>query len=335
MRQHRVALLCVTGWYLMGGCSTDTTKSSSDSPSPSPIAQTQEGTDQPPSGEVQERAVPRVAVPGATAPQPAPAPRPIAPGMTTPPLAASPPLSALPGEFAISPLQAGFYLTAVGGGGRITDDAIQTNRTQVQAWEKFRLWLDPTRYHPPPTYHYAIQTAGGNYVTAVDGGGRTTNVLHTDATQPRAWEMFGLSYQGEGTMTYAIQTATGNYLTALGGGGQTTAPAVHTDATQPRAWEMFELWKCGDLGSGYQYRIFSLNGNFLSAMNGGGQTSPNAIFAAPNPFPKIWERFTLLRQADGTYAIQTVNGINYVTAVGGGGLVVSAQTPAILQTDRT
>jgi hypothetical protein len=30
-------------------------------------------------------------------------------------------------------------------------------------------------------------------------------------------------------------------------------------------------------------------------------------------------RFTLIRQADGTYALRTPNGINYVTAVGGGG----------------
>ena len=32
-------------------------------------------------------------------------------------------------------------------------------------------------------------------------------------------------------------------------------------------------------------------------------------------------RFKLIRQGDGTYALQTSNGVNYVTALGGGGQV--------------
>ena len=44
---------------------------------------------------------------------------------------------------------------------------------------------------------------------------------------------------------------------------------------------------------------------------------------------------TLLRLRGGTYALRTSNGINYVTALGGGGLVQSAATPDIFATDRT
>ena len=39
-------------------------------------------------------------------------------------------------------------------------------------------------------HNYALQTANGHYLTAVDGGGRTTDAIHSDATQVRAWEMF-------------------------------------------------------------------------------------------------------------------------------------------------
>ena len=37
---------------------------------------------------------------------------------------------------------------------------------------------------------FAIQTIDGHYLTAVGGGGRTTDVIHSDATQVQAWEIF-------------------------------------------------------------------------------------------------------------------------------------------------
>ena len=40
---------------------------------------------------------------------------------------------------------------------------------------------------------YALKTVSGNYITAVGGGGRTTDVLHTDATRIGAWEKFRLN----------------------------------------------------------------------------------------------------------------------------------------------
>ena len=179
-------------------------------------------------------------------PQTAP---PTVPMRTAPIPAAGPPLTVLPGEFAIQTVLKGNYLTAVGGGGRITD-VVHTDATQPRSWEKFRLWVDlGSGYNPP----YAIQTTSGRYLTAVGGGGRTTDVVHTDATQIAAWEKFRLLTQvGPSDYgAYAIQTARGNYLTATGGGGhKTDPPAVHTDATHIGSWETFWLLKCADLGSG-------------------------------------------------------------------------------------
>jgi hypothetical protein len=36
----------------------------------------------------------------------------------------------------------------------------------------------------------SIQTSNGHYLTAVGGGGRTTDTIHTDATRVGTWEEF-------------------------------------------------------------------------------------------------------------------------------------------------
>ncbi|MFE0148990.1 hypothetical protein ACFWY5_17715 [Nonomuraea sp. NPDC059007] len=53
-------------------------------------------------------------------------------------------------------------------------------------------------------------------ITTVGGGGRVTDVIHTDATQRLAWEKFALVPVGNGF--HAIQTINGRFLTAVGGG---------------------------------------------------------------------------------------------------------------------
>ncbi|UYL07377.1 hypothetical protein B9G69_010000 [Bdellovibrio sp. SKB1291214] len=88
----------------------------------------------------------------------------------------------------------------------------------------------------------AIQTYTGNYVTGVGGGGRVTDVIHTDATKIGSWEKFTLidSNSGQPIIEYGIQTKTGNFLTAVGGGGRIT-DVIHSDATQLRDWEKFRV----------------------------------------------------------------------------------------------
>ena len=89
-----------------------------------------------------------------------------------------------------------------------------------------------------PLYGCTIKTINGHYLTAVGGGGRTTDVIHSDATQLLGWEKFTLVWQPNGT--YAIQTSNGHYLTAVGGGGRIT-DTIHSDATTVRAWEEFTV----------------------------------------------------------------------------------------------
>ena len=100
MRHYEFAFLFVTGSFLMGmtSCAADSMKPPSETqPTPS-VAQAREEKDQLPSGEVQERAVPRIA-PGVVVPR-----------LPSGGIALPPPV--LPGVFAIR-TQKGYYLTAV------------------------------------------------------------------------------------------------------------------------------------------------------------------------------------------------------------------------------
>jgi len=227
---------------------------------------------QPAAGEVQERGFdPRVLRPG------------LIPKVAMPLQPGPPSISALPGHFAIQTFGMK-YLTAVGGGGRVTD-VFHTNATAIGAWEKYRLFLVQGGGVPPK---FAIQTSGFNFLTAVNGGGQSgpaggTDPVHTDATQVRSWETFTFALDQYG-WRHAIQTVKGNYLTAVGAGGKTT-DAVHTDAVKTASWEYFYIWKCGDLGSGRQYTIRAVSDpyGFVFAYSGGGlvnRRDGNFIFGA-------------------------------------------------------
>ena len=254
-------------------------------------------------GEVQERGITRI-TPGV-----------VSPGFMLQGTVTATFASSYPGEFAIR-TQKGYYLTAINGGGRPTDPSVITAATSAGPWEKFKLAIAT----PPSPHDKTWQTATGNFVTAVSGGGRTSDVLHTDATQAKDWERFRLIDLGVGTPAaptyYGLQTIKGNYLTAMGAGGK-YQDALHTDATQIKGWEQFRIVKCGDPGSAYEYGILAANGSFIAALNGGG-ASNHVVLSTPSG---IGSRFKLFRQSDGTYAFQTGNGVNYLTALGGGGQV--------------
>jgi len=241
--------------------------------------------------------------------------------LTLPPLAMAQTWNTLPGEFALRTLK-GFYVTAINGGGRTTDPIVVTAATSARTpWEKFRLGV----MDPPATHDKSFQTSGGNYLTAVDGGGRTTDVLHTDATQVRQWEQFRLVELLDAPTFFVIQTIHGNNLTAVGEGGK-FEDAIHTDAGwwQVGDWERFRVVKCGDLGSGYQYTIVAADDELLYAVNGGGIADSgriDTIWKAPWSGDTTVTRFKFIRQSDGSYALQTSNGVNFVTALGGGGEV--------------
>ena len=54
--------------------------------------------------------------------------------------------------------------------------------------------LTPIAINGPLTC--SIQTTNGHYLTAVGGGGRTTDVIHSDATHLLGWEQFTLHALG-------------------------------------------------------------------------------------------------------------------------------------------
>lgn len=132
----------------------------------------------------------------------------------------------------------------------------------------------------------SIQTMTGNYLTAVGGGGRIWDVLHTDATRVGGWEKFTLIDAGDGTpnVRYGIRTAGGRYLTAVGGGGRIT-DVIHSDATQIHGWEKFTLIALG----GGIYAIQTNDGHFLTATGGGGKIS-DAIHS-DSTHVMGWEKF--------------------------------------------
>lgn len=96
---------------------------------------------------------------------------------------------------------------------------------------------------------FALRTAGGDYVTAVNNGGvggpnNDSSPIHTDATEIGDWETFAFNVNNNiSPRTVTIQTWNGNYLTAVNGGGVGGANnvPVHTNAKQIGPWETFSV----------------------------------------------------------------------------------------------
>lgn len=248
-------------------------------------------------------------------------------GLLPPP----PTMTPLPGEFAI--LVGGYWLTAVGGGRHITE-AFHTDlkdASKIGSWEKFKLFVEPGFHRT-----YAIQTASGNYVTAVDGGGRSTEpVLQTNQVEVKAWEKFNLF---QDWIYHFIRVSSGQFLgpNFVSDKGIYKVVGLRTDVT--KAQPDLLLYKCGDPGPDSAYMIAWANTGDaykyirqipLQAYGGGGLL--NGAMGPYSGASHYGVKFRLLRQGDGSYALQTENGQNYVTAVGGGGQVVAP----VLQTNRT
>jgi hypothetical protein len=146
-----------------------------------------------------------------------------------------------------------------------------------------------------------IRTDSGNYVTAVGGGNRETDVLHTNATQIGSWERFALVPAGNGMV--AIQTVDGHYLTAVGGGGlfdnDPNHSVIHSDAPWIRAWEEFTLVPLNN-GKTFAYAIRTINGYYLTAINGGGQAGgggqigTNLVIESNATGVTPWEQFQVI-----------------------------------------
>jgi hypothetical protein len=135
----------------------------------------------------------------------------------------------------------------------------------------------------------SIQTANGHYLTAVSGGGRTTDVIHTNATAVGAWEKFSLVNSGDGASPVhaGMVTSGGYYLTAVDSGGR-TSDTIHSNATQLQGWEKFTF---NSLGGGL-YDIQVADGHYLTAVNGGGLGSGDTLQTNSTRVGS-WETFRL------------------------------------------
>jgi hypothetical protein len=165
---------------------------------------------------------------------------------------------------------------------------------------------------------FSIQTATGNWVTAVGGGGHSSRAFHTDATAANTWEKFYLLKTGDlgSGHQYAIRpTGTGNipgkaqtfsYLTANNGGNRLlnamTANSPLLDNSK------FRLSKQPD-GS---FAFHTPNGfNFVTADDGGGLahgTSQLDNLITTKSVVQDWEKFKIAETSPGEYTIQTVSG---------------------------
>ena len=308
MQRKETVVFLLGAFCLLLSCTTPQQGSSDKADTVTTEGQVAPDNPQSEGGEIQERGVaPKMMKPGLTAPQ-------VLIPMQIAPIASGPPPS-MPGEVAFR-TQKGFYVTAIDGGGRIAEPVAVSSAGVASPWEKFRL---PVTY-PNTPHDKSIQTARGNYLTAMGGGGGTAGVFHSDATQAKDWERFRLLDLSSGNFApsyYAIQTIKGFYITAVGAGGK-YENAYHTDSKQIQDWEKFRIVKCGDVGTGYEYGLMTAEGTFLSAQFAGGRSQGDIGL---NSWAGAETRFKLIRQNDGTYALLTSNGVNFVTALDGGGQV--------------
>jgi len=137
----------------------------------------------------------------------------------------------------------------------------------------------------PELHGCVFLTSNGHYLTAVGGGGLTTDAIHSDATQIGSWEKFdAVNLFAD---RFAYRTFNGHYLTAVGNGGRTT-DVVRTAATQVGTSETFIA---ASLGSS----VFGIETpdqvHFLTAVGGGGLTT-NVIHSDATRI-QGWEKFTI------------------------------------------
>jgi hypothetical protein len=147
----------------------------------------------------------------------------------------------------------------------------------------------------------SLQTASGNYLTAVNGGlsgsqancGPSMFALHTNATSAGTWETFGVTWLGDNQI--ALMTSDGqNYVTAVNGGGMgsvTDGQAIHTNATTVGPDELFTLTFSNDYST---VVLQTADGHYVTAVGGGGCGGVNSVPIHTNATSiGSWETFTL------------------------------------------
>lgn len=233
-----------------------------------------------------------------------------------------PQLAAVVGDVAFQIVRKGYYyITAVNGGTVDPTEGPQliTVARGPSPWERFKIAIS----NPGQFYDKTIQTLHGNFVSSGLGFIYITRA----GILPGPDERFHLTDLSTVYPTfYAIQTPRGTFLTAVDGGGR-YREAISSQATAIGEQQRFRIVQCSEEPvSGREYGILSeANDLFLKAVKGGGEPKSGIFLGPATAFDT---KFKLIRLADGTYALQTANGKNYVTALDGGGHVQSYHTGA-------
>jgi len=229
-----------------------------------------------------------------------------------------PQLTATLGDVAFQIVRKGYYyITAISGGHLTPDEGPQfiTMARDPGPWERFKIVIS----NPGQFYDKTIQTLRGNFVEALQ-----FPIIKPSGGPVGSRERFHLTDLSAMYPTfYAIQTVDG-FLTAMDGGGR-YENALHNSAQTIGDQQRFRILQCSDEPvSGREYGILSAaNDLFLKAVRGGGEPKSGIFLGPATTFET---KFRLIRLADGTYAFQTANGRNYVTALDGGGHVQNYYT---------
>lgn len=162
-----------------------------------------------------------------------------------------------------------------------------------------------------PGNRFTIRMYSGHFLTAVGGGGRTSDPIHVDATQARDWEYFSIVKCGNlgSGYVYAIKPV------RPPNGISTNEQLAATSSQQIWVYQSSNPQQVGMrllLQTDGTYAIQVPSGNYITAENGGGIANANfknnPALRTNRTAIQAWEKFRITADTTCHYTIQTVNG---------------------------
>jgi hypothetical protein len=190
----------------------------------------------------------------------------------------------------------GQYVTAAPQGGLILTQGTEETSLFTLIGPQFIQEGFPGAAAPGQLYGFNIRTRYGPFVSAVNGGGMTSNAFLTDITVAQDWEAFSIVKSGDLGSGY-------KYCIKPFGRGVWNQMSLAGES-------IFTLIKAQPPNSGGYVLQTAIGFNYISAVDGGGLVGETNF---PPPLttawkPLNWEVFNIVDQGDGTYFIQTSSG---------------------------